>query len=433
MDTDADGEASRVQLVREARSAAALNHPHICTVHEVGHDSGTTFIAMEYVEGQSLRERLDAGGALPRDEVLRYGTQAADALAYAHEHGVIHRDLKAANAMIATGGRLKIVDFGLARRHDMLTSDATTLGTIAASGTPAGTPYAMARSRCVAKRPTPAPTCGRWACCSTKWRPVANRSTRRRFRNCSPRSSRTRRGAGRAACPPGFGRSSNAASIRTPRGATRPPAMFSSCWRRPHAGRRPDWAIWRHRVSPPRVLAATAVVVLLARNRGQQRRRPSRSPDRHDAGGARYQGRGVAVRQSHRRSGQEYFSDGLTDEMIMQLAGCIHGSGSSLGRYFHSIWDDASPIEALGRDLGVEYVLEGSARREGARVRIIATLIQVRDRTQRWSQTYDSEAAGILTLQNDIARGISGALVLTLLPEATTTPRARQPGPPAGA
>ena len=75
-----------------------------------------------------------------------------------------------------------------------------------------------------------------------------------------------------------------------------------------------------------------------------------------------------------------------------------------------------SPIEAMGRDFGVDYVLEGFARREGNRIRINATLIQVRERTQRWSQSFDREISGILSLQNDVARGVSGALALTLLP-----------------
>ena len=116
----ADSETSRSRLLREARSAAALNHPNICTIHEVGHESGTAFIAMEYVEGRSLRELLDEGGALPFADALRYAIQTADALAYAHEHGVVHRDLKAANIMISTDARLKVVDFGLARREDAL-------------------------------------------------------------------------------------------------------------------------------------------------------------------------------------------------------------------------------------------------------------------------------------------------------------------------
>src|SRR5206468_12891114 len=75
-----------------------------------------------------------------------------------------------------------------------------------------------------------------------------------------------------------------------------------------------------------------------------------------------------------------------------------------------------TPFDQIGRDLGVDYVLEGSVRREGASVRINATLVQVRDQTQRWSDTFDRELSGILLLQSDIARGVAGSLALTLLP-----------------
>lgn len=139
-----DDETSRSRLLREARNAAALNHPNICTIHEVGHADGTTFIAMEYVEGLSLRDHVDARGALPAADVLRYGIQAADALDYAHRQGVTHRDFKAANAMVASDGRLKIVDFGLAHRGDVLMTEATTAASLVTAGVAAGTPYAMA-------------------------------------------------------------------------------------------------------------------------------------------------------------------------------------------------------------------------------------------------------------------------------------------------
>jgi serine/threonine protein kinase/tetratricopeptide (TPR) repeat protein len=138
-----DGETSRQLLLREARNAAALNHPHICTIHEVGDADEAAFIAMEYVEGRSLRDRLDAG-ALSLEEAVRYGLQAADALAYAHEHSVIHRDFKAANAIVTESGWLKVVDFGLAQRGDALMADATTVVTLVPAGVAAGTPYAMA-------------------------------------------------------------------------------------------------------------------------------------------------------------------------------------------------------------------------------------------------------------------------------------------------
>lgn len=143
VDAPADGETSRTRLLREARSAAALNHPHICTVYEVGEANGAAFIAMEYVEGRSLRDRLDEG-ALSLEEAVRYGLQAADALGYAHDHGVVHRDFKAANVIVTETGRLKIVDFGLARRGDALMASATTMGSVVPAGAAAGTPYAMA-------------------------------------------------------------------------------------------------------------------------------------------------------------------------------------------------------------------------------------------------------------------------------------------------
>ena len=136
-------ETARARLLREARNAAALNHPNICTVYEVGEADGCAFIAMEYVDGQPLSDRL-AGTGLPLKEVVRYGIEAADALAHAHEHGVIHRDLKAANAMVTPTGRLKLVDFGLARREDVRIVDATTMASLAPAGVTVGTPYTMA-------------------------------------------------------------------------------------------------------------------------------------------------------------------------------------------------------------------------------------------------------------------------------------------------
>jgi len=102
-------------MLREARLAAQLNHPNICTIHEVGESDGEVHIAMELVEGTTLATMLSEG-ALPAERAVGYGIQVAEVLCHAHGRGVVHRDLKSGNVMITPEGRVKMLDFGLARR-----------------------------------------------------------------------------------------------------------------------------------------------------------------------------------------------------------------------------------------------------------------------------------------------------------------------------
>src|SRR5262245_22389887 len=98
---------------REARTLAALSHPHICPVFDVGHQEGIDFLVMEYLEGETLATRLERG-ALALDQALQYAIQIADALDRAHRKGVVHRDLKPGNVMLTRSG-VKLLDFGLAK------------------------------------------------------------------------------------------------------------------------------------------------------------------------------------------------------------------------------------------------------------------------------------------------------------------------------
>ena len=135
-----DDENARARLLREAQMASSLNHPHIAHIYEVGEDRDLLFIAMELVEGRPLREMIRQGG-LDSETVLRLGLQIAEALAYAHERGVIHRDLKSANVMITPEGRAKVLDFGLAKRLHEEDGDKTSAElSLTGSGMLVGTP-----------------------------------------------------------------------------------------------------------------------------------------------------------------------------------------------------------------------------------------------------------------------------------------------------
>ena len=412
-----DGTA-RDRLLREARNAAALNHPNICTIYEVGEADGRAFIAMEYVEGRPLNDRL-AESALPLPEAVRYGIEAADALAYAHDRGVVHRDLKAANAIVTTTGRLKLVDFGLARREDALLAGATTMASVAPAGVSFGTPYAMAPEQ-VRGGVTDART-DIWALGVLLYemlsgvKPFSAPTTPELF------SSILRD----APAPPPRGVPADLQSVIERCLEKQPERRYEhvrdagAALKSIEAGTTPAWTTWRARVRrrPWLTVAASVlliVAILVGGNVGGLRARLTgrASPA---------EGIKLAVLPFENLTGdpeQEYFSDGLTEELITQL-GRLHPQRLSvIARTSSMRYKNRDvPVDQIGRELGVDYVMEGSARREGNRVRISATLIRVSDQTQHWTDSFDRELASILALQGDVARGVAGSLALSLLPD----------------
>jgi TolB-like protein/Tfp pilus assembly protein PilF len=416
MDTLADTGTAHTRLLREARNAAALNHPNICTIHEVSEAGGATFIAMEYVEGRSLHDCL-SGGALPFEDVVGYGVQAADALAYAHDHGVIHRDFKAANAIATDRRHVKIVDFGLAHRGDAPMLDVTTMVSLVPAGVQAGTPYAMAPEQVRGEAADHRSDI--WALgvllyeLATGGRPFNAATTPELFSSVLRDSPAPFPSHVPLELRVVIERSlQKDASLRFQHAAEVRDALVAI-----QSGRSSPWAGWMYRVRRRPVAAAAAVLFVavsaaLAFNPGGIRDRVvgrgSQSPIR------------LAVLPFENLTGdpeQEYFSDGLTEEMITRLGGLQPRRLSVIARSSSMRYKRrGTPIDQIGRELGVDYVVEGSTRREGNHVRISATLIQVRDQTQRWANTFERELAGVLSLQNDVARGIAESLSLTLLP-----------------
>ena len=147
--TDAE---SRERVLREARAASALNHPHICTIYEVGEVNGQPYIAMEYLAGETLSRRIPPSG-LSTESVLDLGAQVADAMDHAHTQGILHRDLKSANVRMNSSGQLKVLDFGLAMNIKETSLEGVTRSTSLDSGSVAGTLAYMAPELLQGKAP----------------------------------------------------------------------------------------------------------------------------------------------------------------------------------------------------------------------------------------------------------------------------------------
>src|SRR5262245_34521914 len=403
-----DGAAARPRVLREARSAAALNHPNICTIYEVGDAQGTAFIAMEYVDGHSLRDRLDAG-AVPIDEALRYGQQAADALAFAHDRGVVHRDFKAANAMVTADGRLKIVDFGLARRSDALVADATTLASLAPLGVAAGTPYAMAPEQ-VRGEATDART-DIWALGVFLYEMVGGarpfhgstlpelfssflRDPPPQLPDLLPGSLQTlireclNKDPERRVQRVGEVRAALAAIQAGGQLPTTPVVPAMPVPRKELVGA--DTIV----VSRRRVVWAAAIVLLAAAAGIGWRLWPAGTEVQRTLAV-------VPLENIAKDEDLEYLCDGIADSLIGQISKLPSIRVSNLATVLSL---KRSPdLLATGRQLGVETILGGNLERDGARVKISARLLDVATGRQLWTNDYDPDAAELLNVQDEIA------------------------------
>ncbi|MDP6605226.1 MAG: protein kinase [Dehalococcoidia bacterium] len=373
---DADAAA---RLLQEARAASALNHPNICTIHEVGEHDGQAFIVMEYVEGKPLSELIPPDG-LPAESVVSYAMQISDALAHAHERGVVHRDLKGQNVVITPNGRAKVLDFGLATRLPRGDSDEVTKtqSTLHPDGALVGTLAYMAPE--VLRGESATARTDIWALGVLLYQmgsgqlPFSGSTVAETAASILKESAQPLPGH----VPQGL------------RAVTQRSLAKDSSQR---------YATTGELRAVLEAIASSDSSETIPTNR-QAALPPS-----------------IAVLPFTNMSAdpeQEYFCDGIAEEITSALAkvGRLRVAGRTSAFSFKG---KSADLREIGKTLDVSAVLEGSVRRAGNRLRITAQLVNVADGYHLWSERYDREMEDIFAVQDEIALAVVDALKVTLL------------------
>jgi serine/threonine-protein kinase len=372
---------ARDRFIRETQLAARLNHPHVLPLYDSGEADGTLYFVMPLMQGQTLRDRLDADGQLPIDVVLKLATEVADALDYAHRHGVVHRDIKPENILLHEGHAI-IADFGIGKAIADAQGDDTALTQV---GVVVGTPAYMSPEQasgdvidhrtdffslgCVVYEMLTGmlPFKGGSAHAAIASRMIDTPREVTELRDVVPASL------------------SNTVSRLL---AKEPADRFTSGAQLIAALRSPD-------VSAPAASATKSIAVLPFVNLSAS-------------------------------SDDEYFADGITEEIINVLSQHKKLRVAARTSCFACKGTKDDP-RLIAQRLGVRTVLEGSVRKAGSRLRVTAQLINASDGCHLWSERFDREMTDVFALQDEIASAIGGKLELSLLGDAGS--RVNRAGP----
>jgi serine/threonine-protein kinase len=385
--------SARARLLREARSAAGLNHPHICTIYEVGEAQGQAYIAMELIEGQPLSARL-AKGALPAEDVLHFGLQLAEALAHAHERGIVHRDLKSANAIVTPQGRVKVLDFGLAKRLSEEELEVTrSQPSLTAPGALMGTLAYMAPEQL---RGLPADARSDvWALGAVLYEMgTGQRPFQAKLATALAADIQYKEPARPSGVNP---------EISSPLEEITLKCLEKNPEKRYPSAKELLSALQRL-ATPAKTHPAPALTRLEPRPKRRARRKRMESLVV------------LPFANLSRDPEQEYFADGMTEELISNLAklrALKIISRTSAMRYKES--DKSLP--EIAAELNVDAVVEGSVLRVGQRVRITAQLIHAATDMHLWADSYDRDLQDVLLLQSDVARAIAREIQVAVTPE----------------
>ena len=396
---------------REARAAAALNHPHICTIHEISDYQGQPFLVMELLQGQTLKHCM-AGKAMRLDGALELAIQIAEALDAAHTRGIVHRDIKPANIFVTSGNQAKVLDFGLAKLSPRLPRAAEAVG---ASGTVTAISEANLTS--------PGSTMGTIAYMSPEQ--VRGEELDARSDLFSFGVVLCEMAGGRHPFPGATsGMIFDAILNRTPeppsQGNPEVPAelerIFAKILEKDREMRYQTAAELR-----------TDLRRLKRDRESSSARTPAKGVSGHSIPAAAVPAveteKSVAVLYFENLSSakeDEYFRDGMTEDIITELAN-IQGLRVFPRPAMLAYRDKPVTAPQVGTELGASYVLGGSIRRAGNRLRITAQLVETRTNHTLWGQRYDREMADVFEVQDEIARALAQALRITLSPQEEKT------------
>jgi serine/threonine protein kinase/tetratricopeptide (TPR) repeat protein len=410
---------SLARFEREAKAVAALNHPNILGIYDFGTDGEHTYAVMELLEGKSLRERLKAGPMDP-EQVLEIAQQVAAGLTVAHAKGIVHRDIKPENIFLTREGRVKVLDFGLAKQLPVEAPVAQ------------GTTVALSPGQ-LTSRGMIFGTIGYMSPEQVRGDAVDARADIFSFGVVLFEMLTGKRAFDRDSAP-----ETMAAILRDDppmdegSGRNLPPALrdlLDRCLEKKPDRRLPSMQVlsaelarlgpqpsssnlsrhffWpRHRVLWGAISASLAVLLAVA---GLWQVLGRRTPVANEAS--------IAVLPFEDMSegkNQEYLSDGISEELLNLLAKipALHVISRTSAFSFKG---KHVGIPEIARQLKVAKILEGSVRRSGNRVRITAQLIDARTDTHLWSETYDRKIDDLFTVQDEIAAAVVGQLKVTLL------------------
>jgi serine/threonine protein kinase/tetratricopeptide (TPR) repeat protein len=407
---------ARKRFIREARSAAALDHPFICHINEVAESDGQDFIVMEYVDGQSLKDKL-VQGPLSLEDMLQITIEVTEALEAAHGKGIVHRDIKPGNVMLTQTGHAKVMDFGLAKQvvpSGERESEDETITALTADGSAVGTLAYMSPEQLRGQAAD-----GRsdiWALGVTLYEMAASV---RPFHGQSgfELTSAILHQAPRplpSHVPAELGTVIERCLEKEPSKRYQKADEVRAALERIRGGTVAPWAVWRYRLGRRRWLASTVGALVLLSIVAALSLDWLRT--RFWGGMPRIQS--LAVLPLENLSGdkeQEYFADGMTEELITDLAK-IRALKVISRTSVMQFKGTNKPLPQIAKELNVDALIEGSVLREGGQVRITAQLIHASTEQNLWAESYQRDLRSVLALQGEIASAIADKVRAVVTP-----------------